>query len=124
MRLAKLCGEAVDFAKNGVPVDIHSRLPKLSTKLKPDWDKKEVTGAHQPGSYESRRALGEMFRSIRVRDPSKPIKGFPTTPPGLITPLEDPISRALFPSRPECTQHYGSGSGNDTGGGAARALRA
>lgn len=97
MRLAELCSKAVDYAKNGVPVDIHNRLPKPLIKFKPDWDKKEVTGAHDVKFYESDRALGHMFRSITLRDPSEPIDGFPMTPTGVIAPLDDPISRALAP---------------------------
>ena len=97
MRLAELCSTAVDYAKTGVPVDIHNRLPKPLIKFKPNWDKKEVTGARELEYYESDRALGYMFRSITLRDPSEPIDGFPTTPPGVIAPLEDPISRALAP---------------------------
>ncbi|KAI9446026.1 RdRP-domain-containing protein [Lactarius indigo] len=98
MRLATLCSKAVDYAKNGVPVDISgNNLPKLLIKFKPDWDKKEVTGARELEYYESDRALGHMFRGITLRAPNEPIAGFPTTPPGLIAPLEDPISRALAP---------------------------
>jgi RNA-dependent RNA polymerase len=97
MRLAELCSKAVDFAKNGVPVDIHDRFPKLLIKFKPDWDKKEVTGADDLKYYESDRALGDMFRSIHLRKLDEPIDGFPTTDPGRIAPLEDPISRALAP---------------------------
>ncbi len=98
MRLADLCSKAVDYAKNGVPVDIHTtKLPRRLIPFKPDWDKKEVTGARELEYYESDRALGYMYRSITLRDPDEPIDGFPTTPPGLIAPLEDPISRALAP---------------------------
>ncbi|KAI9449720.1 RdRP-domain-containing protein [Lactarius psammicola] len=98
MKLAELCSKAVDYAKNGVPVDIHNtRLPKLLIQFKPDWDKKEVTGTRELEYYESDRALGYMFRSITLHDPNEPIEGFPTMPPGLIAPLEDPISRVLAP---------------------------
>ncbi|KAI9446027.1 RdRP-domain-containing protein [Lactarius indigo] len=98
MRLATLCSKAVDYAKNGVPVDISgNNPPKLLIKFRPDWDKKEVTGARELEYYESDRALGHMFRGITLRAPNEPIAGFPTTPPGLIAPLEDPISRALAP---------------------------
>ncbi|KAH9018106.1 RdRP-domain-containing protein [Lactarius pseudohatsudake] len=96
MKLAILCSKAVDYAKNGVPVDISaSNLPKLLIKFKPDWDKKEVTGARELDYYESDRALGHMFRRITLRDSNEPVEGFPMT--GLIHPLEDPISRALAP---------------------------
>ena len=96
MRLAELCSKAVDFAKNGVPVDIHG-LPKPLSKLKPDWDKKEVTGARELEYYESDKALGFMFRTISLRDQDEPIDGFPTTSPDLIPPLQDPISLAVAP---------------------------
>ncbi|KAI9446025.1 RdRP-domain-containing protein [Lactarius indigo] len=96
-KLATLCSKAVDYAKNGVPIDIHNNLPKLLIKFKPDWDKKEVTGAREMDYYESDRALGHMFRSITLRDPNEPIDGFLTTPSGQTAPLEDPISRALAP---------------------------
>ncbi|KAI9428733.1 RdRP-domain-containing protein [Lactarius indigo] len=98
MKLATLCSKAVDYASNGVPIHISSNnIPKLLIKFRPDWDKKEVTGAQELEYYESDRALGHMFRSITLRDPNEPIAGFPTTSPGLIAPLEDPISRALAP---------------------------
>ncbi|KAI9446028.1 RdRP-domain-containing protein [Lactarius indigo] len=98
MKLASLCSKAIDYAKNGVPVDIRKNyLPRLLIKSKPNWDMKEVTGAQELEYYESDRALGHMFRSITLRDPNEPIDGFPTTPPGLIAPLEDPISRTVAP---------------------------
>ncbi|KAH8998323.1 RdRP-domain-containing protein [Lactarius hatsudake] len=98
MKLATLCNKAVDYAKNGVPVDISgNNLPKLLIRFRPDWDRKEVTGVRELGYYESDRALGHMSRSITLRDPNESIDGFPTTPSGLIAPLEDPISRALAP---------------------------
>lgn len=80
-----------------MPVDIKNRLPRPLIKFKPDWDKKEVTGTRELKYYESDRALGYMFRSITLRDPSEPIEGFPMASPGTIAPLEDPISLALSP---------------------------
>ena len=94
MRLAQLCSKAVDYAKNGVPVNIHDKLPKPLIKFKPDWDKKEVTGARELEYYESDKALGYMFRSITLRDLNEPIDNFPTV---FLAPLDDPISRALAP---------------------------
>jgi RNA-dependent RNA polymerase len=92
-----LCGQAVDYARNGVPVNLQNRLPRLLIKYKPDWDKKEVAGARVLEYYESDRALGHMFRSITLRDPSEPIDGFPTTAARTFVPLGDPISLALSP---------------------------
>ena len=98
MRLAALCSKAVDYAKNGEPVDIYNcNLPKPLLKFKPDWHKAEVTGARDLDYYESDRALGYLFRSISLHDPDKPIEGFPTASPGSIAPLEDAISCALAP---------------------------
>ena len=98
MRLAALCSKAVDYAKNGEPVDIYNcNLPKPLLKFKPDWHKAEVTGARDLDFYESDRALGYLFRSISLHDPDKPIEGFPTASPGSIAPLEDAISCALAP---------------------------
>jgi RNA-dependent RNA polymerase len=104
MRLAELCSKAVDFAKNGVPVDIHDRFPKLLIKFKPDWDKKEVTGADDLKYYESDRALGDMFRSIHLRKLDEPIDGFPTTDPGLHRPSRGPDLPRPCPTRPEHAQ--------------------
>ena len=97
MRLAHLFSQAVDYAKNGVPVNIHDRLPKPLIKFKPDWDKKEVTGARELEYYDSDKALGHMFRSITLRDLNEPIDNFPTVSP---TSLDDPISRALRENLP------------------------
>ena len=97
MKLATLCSQAVDYAKNGNPVEIHNNLPKLLIKFKPDWHKAEVTGARELDYYVSERALGCMFRKIELLDPEEPIEGLPTNPPKAIPPLEDPISRVLEP---------------------------
>ncbi|KAI0306233.1 RNA dependent RNA polymerase-domain-containing protein [Multifurca ochricompacta] len=97
MRLAALCSKAVDYPKNGVPVDIHNNnLPKTLIKFKPDWHKAEVTGARELDYYVSDRALGHLFRNIKLLDPNEPIDGLPTTS-GEIAPLQDPISLILAP---------------------------
>jgi len=97
MKLAALCSKAVDYAKNGEPVDIYNNLPKPLLKFKPDWHKAEVTGARELDYYESDRALGYLYRNISLNDPDKPIEDFPTASPGSTAPLEDAISRALAP---------------------------
>jgi RNA-dependent RNA polymerase len=96
MKLAKLCSQAVDYAKNGNPVDLHSNnnLPKAPMRFKPDWHKSEVTGARELDYYVSDRALGSMFRNIELLDPEEPL---PTTPPKAKSPLKDPISDVLAP---------------------------
>ena len=97
MKLVKLCGQAVDYAKNGNPVDIHKNLPKPLIKFKPDWLQAEVTGARELDYYVSERALGYMFRNVGLPDSDKPIEGLPTECPETIGPLKDPISRVLAP---------------------------
>jgi RNA-dependent RNA polymerase len=97
MRLAALCSRAVDYAKNGVPVNIHNSLPKPLIKFKPDWHKAEVTGARELDYYESDRALGHLYRNISLLDPNEPFEGFPIASPGSIAPLEDAISCVLAP---------------------------
>ncbi len=97
MKLARLCSQAVDYAKNGNPVEIHNNLPKPLIKFKPDWHKAEVTGARELDYYISDRALGYMFRNIQLLDPEKPAEGLPTDPPKEIPPLQDPISHVLSP---------------------------
>jgi RNA-dependent RNA polymerase len=59
MRLAKLCSQAVDYAKNGNPVNTHNSLPKPLIKFKPDWHKSEVTRARELDYYLSGRAGGQ-----------------------------------------------------------------
>jgi RNA-dependent RNA polymerase len=97
MKLARLCSQAVDYAKNGNPVDIHNNLPKKLIKFNPDWHKAEVTGARELDYYVSERALGYMYRNIELLDPEKPIEGLPTEHPEATAPLKDPISHVLAP---------------------------
>ena len=75
MKLAVLCSQAVDYAKNGNPVNIHGNLPKKVIKFNPDWHKAEVTGARELDYYESDKALGYLFRKIELEDPIKPVDG-------------------------------------------------
>jgi RNA-dependent RNA polymerase len=96
MKLAALCSQAVDYAKNGNPVEIHN-LPKPLIKFKPDWHKAEVTGARELDYYYSERALGYMFRNIELLGPEEPVEGLPASPPNAKPPLKDPISHVLAP---------------------------
>jgi RNA-dependent RNA polymerase len=97
MELAKLYNQAVDYAKNGVPVNITNDFPRPLIKFKPDWNKAEVTGAHELDYYESDRALGYLFRNIHLDDLGEPSEGFPDTTPEQTPPLGDAISRAIAP---------------------------
>ena len=97
MKLAVLCSQAVDYAKNGNPVDIHGNLPKKVIKFNPDWHKAEVTGARELDYYESDKALGYLFRKIELEDPIKPVDGLESECPEGIPPLEDAVTRAVSP---------------------------
>ncbi|KAI0306234.1 RNA dependent RNA polymerase-domain-containing protein [Multifurca ochricompacta] len=98
MKLVPLCSKAVDYAKNGMPVDLRNNLPRTLIKFKPDWHRPEVTGARDLDYYVSDRALGFLFREIDLHDPNEPLEGFPVASPGtIVAPLEDPISRILAP---------------------------
>ena len=97
MRLAELCSQAVDYAKNGNPVDINNNLPKPLIKFKPDWHKAEVTGARDLDYYVSDRALGYLFRNVKLNDPKELVEELPTGYSGETAPLEDAITCAIEP---------------------------
>ena len=97
MRLAELCSQAVDYAKNGNPVDINNNLPRPLIKFKPDWHKAEVTGARELDYYVSDRALGYLFRNVKLNDPKELVEELPTGYSGETAPLEDPITCAVQP---------------------------
>jgi RNA-dependent RNA polymerase len=97
MKLARLCSHAVNYVRDGNPVDLYNNLPKQLIKFKPDWHKPEVTGTWVPDYYVSERALGYMFRNIRLPDTDNPIGGLPTGYPEATIPLKDPISLVLSP---------------------------
>lgn len=100
MKLAKLYGQAVDYAKKGVPVDISNDFPRPLIKFRPDWSKAEVTGARELDYYESDRALGYLFRNIHLDEPDGldgPSEGPPDTNLEPTPPLGDVISKAIAP---------------------------
>lgn len=97
MKLAALCSQAVDYAKNGNPVNIHGNLPKKLIKFNPDWHKAEVTGARELDYYISDKALGHLYREIELEDPIKPVEGLETECPGGTPPLQDAITCAVSP---------------------------
>lgn len=93
LRLAALCSQAVDYAKNGVPVNLDENpLPPLLIRCKPDWHAAEVVSPRQTDYYESSRALGYMYRAITIEDP----QDIPWAPVQR-EPLSDPISVRLKP---------------------------
>ena len=94
MRLAGLCSQAVDYAKNGVPVDLkNNKLPQMLIPFKPDW-KQKGSGSRSADFYESNRALGHLFRGVDLPDPNVPLK---TVPLNMGHLLSDPVSLVLIP---------------------------
>ncbi|CCM00004.1 uncharacterized protein FIBRA_02029 [Fibroporia radiculosa] len=95
LSLAELCSQAVDYPKNGIPVDIHDS-PHWLIPYKPDWHQAEDAAPRHTDYYESHRALGDLFRNIAIVDPSlvspaEFMNGTASKP----KPLSDPISKAL-----------------------------
>jgi RNA-dependent RNA polymerase len=97
IKLAKLCRISIDYAKNGKAVEIDDMTLKLFNKPRPDWSRPEIPGTRQVDYYESRRALGYLFRNINLHSPNELLDRIPITHPGEIAPLEDTISRTLAP---------------------------
>jgi len=97
IKLAKLCRIAIDYAKNGKAVEINDMTLKPFNKLRPDWSRPEVPGTRQVDYYESRRALGHLFRNINLHSPNELLDRIPMTHLEEIAPLEDAISRTLAP---------------------------
>ncbi|KAF8226752.1 RdRP-domain-containing protein [Tricholoma matsutake] len=90
--LAKLCSQAVDYPKKGIPVDIsEDKLPKTLIRCKPDWHAAEVVAPRRTDYYESIRALGVMYRSIKLDEPQPNL----ASGGGPQQPLTDPISVSL-----------------------------
>ncbi|KAI0749297.1 RdRP-domain-containing protein [Daedaleopsis nitida] len=113
MKLAELCSRAVDYPKNGVPVDIEE-MPRKLINAKPDWKKTEDNDPRPADFYESTRALGLMYRDIEIRPIDVPPSSFPNgTPlsPVKERPLSDAISAALRPS----IEHHLARFANDDG---------
>uniref|UniRef100_A0A0W0FPC4 RNA-dependent RNA polymerase n=1 Tax=Moniliophthora roreri TaxID=221103 RepID=A0A0W0FPC4_MONRR len=71
-KLAKLCSQAVDYPKNGIPVDLDKeKLPSALIRCKPDWHAAEVVDPRGTDYYMSTRALGEMFRKVKLAEPTE-----------------------------------------------------
>ncbi|KAF9535863.1 RNA-directed RNA polymerase 2 [Crepidotus variabilis] len=63
LKLAALHSDAVDYPKSGQPVPLEE-IPKLKHKIKPDWNAPETVNVSSGNYYESRRAIGRLFREI------------------------------------------------------------
>ncbi|KAH9843166.1 RdRP-domain-containing protein [Rhodofomes roseus] len=108
LELAQLCSQAVDYPKNGVPVDAFN-APRRLIPYKPDWHQAEDPNPRDTDYYISTRALGDMFRNIALLDPSSLP---PATAPNAKTrPLSDAISLQLKPCIEEQLRHFDNDEG-------------
>ena len=57
--------DAVDYPKSGQPVPLN-KIPRLKFRAKPDWNAPETVASDSENFYESRRAIGHLFRSIEL----------------------------------------------------------
>jgi len=65
LTLAQLHSDAVDYPKSGTPVEL-GRIPKLKIKQKPDWIAPETANLDSARYYESKSALGRLFRAVEL----------------------------------------------------------
>lgn len=63
--LAKLHSDAVDYPKSGKPVK-REQLSNLIPSMKPDWMAPETRNKKSGNYYESRRAIGRLFRDVEL----------------------------------------------------------
>jgi len=101
--LAQLCSQAVDYPKQGIPVDIdNDRLPRTLIRCKPDWHAAEVVSPRHTDYYESPRALGVLYRLITLDDPEPISIDFKPESQQLTDPislhLKNVIKRFVSPS--------------------------
>ena len=64
IKLCQIHSDAVDYPKNGTPVD-PNKVPKPKSDLKPDWNAPETVDLDASlGFYASQKAIGRLFRDI------------------------------------------------------------
>ncbi|RXW18615.1 hypothetical protein EST38_g7238 [Candolleomyces aberdarensis] len=101
-------GQAVDYPKQGIPVDLDGGLPKTLIRCKPDWHAAEVVSPRETDYYKSTRALGYLFRNIQVDDITEEQKKLS---PSNFKPLTDAISQRLMPFMRESIGLHASPTG-------------
>ncbi|KAF9265704.1 RdRP-domain-containing protein [Marasmius fiardii PR-910] len=95
LHLARLCALAVDYAKQGIPVDPDKEgFPSTLIRCKPDWHAAEVVDPRGTDYYLSTRALGEMFRKHAPPDNDNSNANSKSQTKAEMA-LLDPISRVL-----------------------------
>ncbi|KAG8691097.1 hypothetical protein FRC11_006846 [Ceratobasidium sp. 423] len=110
LKLAELHSKAVDFPKSGTPV-APSELPRSGRMPRPDWDAGELGfRSARYEVYQSQRALGHLYRAIRLSEEKLSHQGtHPTTRFG--TDIDPEIhAHALPRERYDPISHYLRGS--------------
>ncbi|KAK7038067.1 RNA-dependent RNA polymerase [Favolaschia claudopus] len=94
--LAELCSQAVDYSKQGVPVDLdRTGLPPKLLRCNPDWHAAEVVSPRETDYYPSEKALGELFRAITLDKPITLISDTESNANISFDPFTDPIFAAI-----------------------------
>lgn len=73
LELARLHNDAVDYPKSGNPVAIQD-IPRLRFRQRPDWNAPETVNPDSSRYYESRKAIGRLFRAIDLPAAPEPRK--------------------------------------------------
>ncbi|TCD64916.1 hypothetical protein EIP91_003452 [Steccherinum ochraceum] len=97
IELAKLCSQATDYPKRGIPVNMSDAPRRLWPSIEPDW--KQV-GDSNTVYYKSCRALGPLYHDVPLGEKLQPL-AIPAA-----TDLSDSISEAL---KPYISKHLGLG---------------
>lgn len=84
-------------------------LPKTLIRCKPDWHAAEVVSPRETDYYKSMKALGVLYRQIKLDEISDEEKRLVSTQS---KPLTDPLSRCLLPRVKECIGMQAFPTGN------------
>ncbi|KAG2003550.1 calcium:hydrogen antiporter [Coprinopsis cinerea AmutBmut pab1-1] len=96
--LAKLCSQAVDYPKKGIPIDLDNpeieRILRPKITHKPDWDRDGSSDMVDTIYYNSSRVLGHLYRSELFKGTDDPVNDAPTDGPSPV-PYSDRLSLAI-----------------------------
>ncbi|EAU82883.2 hypothetical protein CC1G_05505 [Coprinopsis cinerea okayama7 len=96
--LAKLCSQAVDYPKKGIPIDLDNpeikRILRPKITHKPDWDRDGSSDMVDTIYYKSSRVLGHLYRSELFKDTDDPVNDAATDGPSPV-PYSDRLSLAI-----------------------------
>lgn len=94
VKIAELCSQAVDYPKQGIPVDLENgNLPRPLMRQKPDWHAAEVISPRENDYYRSDKALGRLYRNIQIRDVAPLSNEEATSTPSGVNAITSAIER-------------------------------